>query len=206
VSSRFIAALSVAVALALPACSGLRSGVAPDHVYVLRTAPAAEGQAVVPGVLAVLRPALQPGLDTDRIALARAGNEIDYYAASRWGESLPRVVSAFAVQSLAGSGGFAHVVSAERTAVVSDYELLLTVRRFEADYAAGGLPVARVTLECVLTAGAPRRVVGRCDAEAAEPAGANRMGEIVAALERAAQRVLADIRTRAVATAQAARQ
>jgi ABC-type uncharacterized transport system auxiliary subunit len=188
----------------LAACSGLRSEDEPDRTYVLRAAPA-PGPATVPGVLAVLRPAVQPGLDTNRIMLTRDARELDHFAASRWGESLPRVLAALAVQSLAGGGGFANVVDSGRTAVTSDYELLLTVRHFEAAYdASGAAPVIQVAFECALTAGLPRRVLGRCDAAASEPAGENRMAAIVAAMERAAQRALAEVRAAAVAAAQSA--
>lgn len=190
--------LLAAIAVQLAACGGLTSRAEPDRIYVLHAAADTAAPAVG-GVLSVLRPAVQPGLDTDRIALTRAGNELDYYAASRWGGSLPRVIAALAVESLAG-GGFATVVDGTSGSVRSDFELLLTARHFEADHA-GGLPVARVSFECVLTSGSPRRVLGRCDAEVTEPARANRMGEIVAALERAAQRALAEVRSRAVAAA-----
>jgi len=187
----------------LVACGGLRSKAEPDLTYVLRAAPPASGPAAVPGVLAVLRPAVQPGLDTDRIMLTRAGQELDQFAASRWGESLPRVVAALAVQSLAGGGGFANVVESGSGAVASDYELLLTVRQFEAAYDGAGAPVIHVAFECALTAGAPRRVLGRCDAAAAEPADENRMTAIIAAMERAAQRALAEVRARAVTATEA---
>ncbi|HTQ37287.1 MAG TPA: ABC-type transport auxiliary lipoprotein family protein [Steroidobacteraceae bacterium] len=195
-----ITAIALLAAL-LAACSGLRSAAPPERTYLLRAAPAAAGPAAVPGVLAVLRPAVQPGLDTDNIMLTRAGQELDHFAASRWGEPLPRVIAALAVQSLAGGGGFANVVDAG-SAVASDYELLLTVRHFEAAYETEGAPpVIHVAFDCVLTTGSPRHVLGRCDAAASEPAADNRMAAIVAAMEGAAQRALADVRTAAVAAA-----
>jgi cholesterol transport system auxiliary component len=191
----------ILLAMVLAACSGLRSKDLPDQTYLLRTAPAT-GPAAVPGVLAVARPSVQPGLDTDRIMLTRNGQELDQFAGSRWGESLPRVITALVVQSLSGGGGFANVIEAGRGTVTSDYELLLTVRHFEAAYAAGSAaPVIHVALECTLVAGAPRRVLGRCDAAASEPATENRMAAIVAAMERAAQRALAEVRTAAAAQA-----
>lgn len=187
--------------LLLAACSGLTSKATPDQTYLLRAAPGT-GAPAVAGVLAVLRPAVQPGLDTDRIMLTRGGQQLDQFAASRWGESLPRVVAALAVESLAGGGGFATVVDAGRAVVASDYELLLTVRHFEAAYEDGNAPpTIRVAFECTLTAGVPRRVLGSCDADAEEPASDNRMSAIVAAMERAAQRALAGVRTAAVAAA-----
>jgi cholesterol transport system auxiliary component len=155
-------------------------------------------------VLRVPRPDVQPGLDSNRIALTRANNELDYFADSRWGESLPKVLGAFAVESLAHAGQFETVVSVEATSVPGDFDLLLTVRHFEAAYGAGA-PRSRVALDCVLLGGAPRRVLGRCDAEAEEPAGENRLGAIVGALQRAAQKAIADAGDRAAVTARAFR-
>lgn len=187
----------------LAACSGLTSKTEPDQTYVLRAAPAA-GAPAIAGVLAVLRPAVQPGLDTDRIMLTSAGQQLDQFAASRWGDSLPRVISAMAVESLAGGGGFATVLDAGRAAVTSDYELLLTVRHFEAAFGSSDSPpTIHVAFECALMAGTPRRIVGRCDGAAEEAASENRMSAIVSAMERAAQRALATVRTSAVAAAEA---
>jgi len=185
----------------LVACSGLTSKIQPDQTYLLRAAPGA-GAPAVSGVLAVLRPAVQPGLDTDRIMLTRPGQQLDQFAASRWGEPLPRVISALAVESLAGGGGFATVVDSSRTAVAANYELLLTVRHFEAAFDSdNAAPVIHVAFECVLAAGTPRKVIGRCDGAADEPAAENRMSAIVAAMEHAAQRALAGVRAAAVAAA-----
>lgn len=188
----------------LTACSGgLRSGAPPEQIYVLHAGAAATGTPL-PAVLAVPRPAVQPGLDTDRIALLRASNELDYFAASRWGDSLPRVVEALALQTLQGGDGFATTLSAERVALRGDFELLLTVRRFEAEYPVGdALPSAQVAIDCVLVTGLPRRVLGRCDGLATQPAADNRMGKIVDALDIAAQRALAEVRSKAVALARA---
>jgi len=187
----------------LAGCSGLRSGAKADQIYVLHAAPAAAGTPVA-AVLAVPRPVAHPGLDTDRIALLRSGNELDYYAASHYGESLTRVLGVIAVETLAGGEGFATAISADRAGVHSDYDLLLTVRRFEADYSGGKtLPTVQVAIDCMLVASSPRKVLGSCDGAASEAVGANRMSEIVAALERAAQFALADVRSKAVALARA---
>jgi ABC-type uncharacterized transport system auxiliary subunit len=189
--------------LLLSACSLFKSREAAPQVYLLRAAPTS-GAAAIPGVLTVLRPSVQPGLDTDLIMLTR-GQELDHFAGSRWGEPLPRVIATLAVQSLAGGGGFANVAEAGRAGVASDFELQLTVRHFEAAYENPALaPVIQVAFDCTLTAGAPRRVLARCDATASEPAQANRMAAIAAAMEKAAQRALGEVRSKAVAAANAA--
>lgn len=193
----------VLVAAALAGCGGLRSNAAPDQIYVLHAVRPAAAANVVPGVLVVPRLVVQPGLDTDRIALSRAGNELDFYAASRWGGNLSQVLGAFALQSMAG--GFATVSSGGQGVGAAAYELLLTVRHFEAAYGNDGAPEVRIALECLLVATAPRRVLGSCDTEVREPAGENRMAAIVMAFERGAQRAFGEVRTRAMAVATAAR-
>jgi ABC-type uncharacterized transport system auxiliary subunit len=201
-----IPVIAVASLALLAGCSGLlRNEEAPDRIYVLHAAPAAASGQPVAGVLSVPRLVVGPGLDTDRIALVRAGNEMDYYAASRYGDSLTRILSTLVLQSMRGGDGFATAVSTERAALPSDFELLLTVRRFEAEYTAAlSPPRAQVAIECLLVAGAPRRVLGNCDGVATEPAGADSMSEIVLALERATQKALAEVKTKAVALAKVA--
>lgn len=200
---------------ALAGCGGLKSNRPAEQVYVLHAAAAAAGAAAssgavtaggaVPGVLRVARPEVQPGLDTSRIALSRADNELDYFADARWGESLPKVLAAFAVESISRSGRFDTVVGATPASLPGDFDLLLTVRHFEAAYAGGASPAARVAFDCVLLGGAPRQVLGRCDAEASESAGDNRLGAIVSALQRAAQKAISDAGARAATLARAAR-
>lgn len=191
----------LAGAMLLAGCGALRSRSEPDRIYVLRAAPAA-GSVAVPGLLLVPRPAVQPGLDTDRIALTRPGNELDYYAASRWGAALPPVLAAFVVQSMQGS--FTTVSNAERGAGAGDFELLLTVRHFEAEYGEGGAPTVRVALDCLLVGRAPRRVLASCDAEVREPAAQNRMASIVAAFEAASRQALEQMREKVVSAARPA--
>ena len=195
-STRYLVPLCL---LLLAGCSGgLRSSREAEQIYVLRPATAgkAAGAAAeaVPGTLRVIRPEVQPGLDTSLITIVRGGNELDHLAASRWGASLSKVLTAFAVESLSRSGEFQLVVGTEPGSVQGNFELLLTVRHFEAVYAADGeAPTAHVAIDCMLTTGAPKRVLGRCDAEAQQAATDNRVGAIVTALEKAAQQAVATI-------------
>lgn len=197
-------ALVLTAGAVLAGCSLLRSDAEPDRIYALYPAPGVAVGAALPGVLQVPRPSVQPGLDTDRIALTRAGNELDFYAQSRWSGPLPQVLGALAVQSM--DGAFTTVTDSGRGAGAVDYELLLTARHFEAEYGAnGGAPEVRVALECLLVATSPRRVLARCDAEVRESAGENRMAPIVGAFERAVQRALEEVRVKVAAAAAAQR-
>lgn len=191
-----LARMGVLSAMAvLAACGGLSSKAEPEQFYVLHAARAAGAAAALPGTLVIPRPAVQPGLDTFRIALTRAGNELDFFALSRWSEALPEVLGAFAVQSMAGT--FTTVTALDRNVGAADFELLLTARNFEARYEEGSrAPVVRVAFDCLLTGTRPRRVLGSCDVEVEEPASDNRMSAIVAAFERGAQRALDEIRSK----------
>lgn len=192
--------LVVGAGAVLAACGGLKSNAGADRLYVLNAANGPLGGATVAGTLIISRPRVQPGLDTYRIALTRADNELDYYALSRWGESLPEVLDAFVVQSLAGS--FATVTGVDRSVGPADFELLLTARHFEARYAEGSSgPVVRVAFDCLLVDTTPRRTLGSCNVDVEEPAADDRMSAIVSAFERGAQRALGEIRSKAQALA-----
>ena len=195
------AGLSAAiVGASLAGCGGgLKSNKPAEQIYVLKPAVAAAATAsVATAMLVVARPTVQPGLDTSNIALTRAGNRLDYFAGSRWGASLSQVVGALAVESLFASGKFASVTDDTHGASGAGFELVLTVRHFEAQYAADDeAPMARVDFECMLIARPPRTTVGRCDSQASVPASGNRMAAIVAALETAAQRALGDVAQKA---------
>jgi ABC-type uncharacterized transport system auxiliary subunit len=188
----------VPLVLLMAGCSGgLKSDAPVEQIYVLHAAaPAVPVEGAVAGVLVVPRPFVHPGLDSDRIALSRAGNQLEFYARSRWGASLPRVIGALAVE--AAQGSFGSVLSGDQVAARGDYELLLTVRHFEADYAAAGAaPQVHVAIDCLLSQGSPRRILGSCSAEVQQSATENRLGPVVAALEAAAQLALNEVTARA---------
>ena len=182
---RILVALS-AVAL-LAACGGLTSRSPAEQLYVLHPAVGAVEGPRVEATLQLLRPVANPGLDTARIALVQPGNRLDYFAGGRWAGSLEQVVESLLVQTLRGSGRFAQVAS-DGAGMGADLVLAVTLRRFEMEYAASGAaPVAKVRLECTLSSRRTHQQLRGFDIEAAVPAEANRLGSVVAALEKAAQ-------------------
>ena len=181
--------------LCVAGCSGgLRSSAPAEQIYVLRPVPGpAPATARVEVTLQLLRPLAQPGLDTARIALLRSGNRLDYFAGGRWAGSLPEVVQSLLAQSLRQSGRFAQV-STDAAGMAPDFVLAVTVRHFEAWYDAGdGVPAAHVMLECTLSSRHEHRQVASFDVAAQVPADANRLGAVVAALERAAREATAGV-------------
>ena len=184
-SLRLLVAFSAAALLA--GCGGLTSRSPLEQLYVLHPAAGPVDGPRVDATLQVLRPLAQPGLDTARIALVQPGNRLDYFAGGRWAGSLEQVSESMLVQALRGSGRFAQVAS-DGAGMGADLVLAVTLRRFEAEYAApGAIPVAKVRFECTLSSRRTHAQVAGFDVEASVPADANRLGSVVAALEKAAQ-------------------
>ncbi|MDE2251546.1 MAG: membrane integrity-associated transporter subunit PqiC [Gammaproteobacteria bacterium] len=174
-------------------CAGLHSNRAVTQTYVLAP-PAASAPAGPPGAvtLQVLRPLAAPGLDTDQIALLRAGQRLDYYAASRWPAALPDLLQTLAVDALRTSGRF-RAVQPDATAFAADDVLQIEIRHCEAVYAAEAAPVVRVELLATLGHQGDRALIGTVSAASEIPAGANRMQAVVAAFQEAVNRALAQL-------------
>jgi cholesterol transport system auxiliary component len=193
--------LTAAVAaLLLSGCTVLKSNAQPDQTYALRPAPAPATSRPAPVGVQLLRPSIEPGLDSIRIALSRPGNRIDYYAVARWTGTLSDVWQSLAAQRFRASGAFANV-DTDRGGFGAQYVVAVTVRRFEAEYGADDQapPTARVLLECTVGDRAERRTITSFDIATQAPASANRQGAVVEALERAANDALTQLIERSAA-------
>jgi cholesterol transport system auxiliary component len=186
--------LPVLAMLALGGCSGLLTGRSATPVtYVLRPAMAAEavsaaaassGPVSAPS-LQVQRVAVAPGYARDEILLTQPDRRLDVYAASRWPDVLPVVVERLVVDALRQHGAWS-VVHDAAAPFAADQLLRVTVRRFDAEYAAaGGPPTVRVVLDATIARRGDRAVLAAFTAEASSAAAEDRMSAIIAAFERA---------------------
>jgi ABC-type uncharacterized transport system auxiliary subunit len=184
--------------LPLAACTGslFKTKVAPPTLYLLSAGnadPAPASSAPPPALsadLAVLKPRVRAGLDTDRIAAVYPDRHLDYFADARWSGPLDEVIQDLVVQVFHSRAGMRNV-SGDVSAFSSAYWLELTVTDFEAEYSdAGGPPTVRVHLQARIGSSAERRIIARFEADAAKPAAANRMTAIVAAYNEAANDAL----------------
>ena len=142
-------------------------------------------------IVQVGRVTAAPGYATESILATLPDRRLEVFAASRWPESLPRVVENLALQALRAAGVAAHGAAAP---VAPTHLLAVTVSRFDADYRdMSAAPVARVALEVTVLRRADRHVLGVFTVQSAVAAEANRMGPIVAALEAAARQALSDL-------------
>lgn len=190
--------------VALSGCGGLfRSNARPDQVYYLRGS-ALDKASVAADPLAtslrVVRPTAAPGLDSPQIVLLQSDRRMSFYLASRWPASVPNVVESLAIEKLRGSGMW-QSVSDSTSSFPSDYVILVTIRRFEADYTGGGpAPDVHVVFDCAVGKREGREVVGSFLAEGSAQAGANRLGAVVAAFETATNTALDSMAIQTAAT------
>ena len=189
----------------LAACAGslFKNKAAPPTMYMLdatRSAPAGDPPGdKLPADLAILRPRVRAGLDTERIAALYPDRRMDYFADVRWSGPLDEVLQDLAVQEFLNSG--LRNVSADASVFASAYWLEIEVTDFQAEYlAAGGAPTVRVRLQARIGNSGDRHVLARFEPDVHEAAADNRMSAIVDAYNRAADKALTDIAAGVVAT------
>lgn len=195
---RGAAAAAVLLCLALSGCSGLfHSNAKPEQIYYLRSPatpapPAAAGAAAgprpasgTPLSLRVIRPIADPGLESTHIMLVQADHRMNFYSGSRWPAPAPEMIEALAVQTLRASGEWASVEDSS-SPFPADYLLQMHVRRFEADYTAGGAaPSVQVVLDCTVGRRQGREVLATFTVAGTAVASTNHLGQVVGAFEQA---------------------
>jgi len=204
---RGLLALMMILAI-LGGCAGslFKTQVAPPTMYLLSAELPSDAGGTVPGgaeraELAVLRPRVRTGLDTERIAALYPDRRLDYFADARWSGPLDEVLEDLAVQLFHSRAGLVDV-SGESSAFASQYWLEIQVADFQAEYARGGAapPTAHVHFLATIGSSRDRTVIARFEAQALEPASSNRMSAIVDAYNRAANKALLQIAAGCAAT------
>lgn len=207
---RVHAAAGLAVcATLLGGCTLLHSSAPLEQTYYLRAAPA-EGDVAAPPAdapsLRVARPLTAPGLDTVHIVLVQADHRMNFYTGSRWPAPLADVVEALMLQTMRASGNWSSV-EGSTSGFPTNYLLQCSVRRFEADYTAGGsAPSAQVVLDCLIGRREGREVLATFSVTGSAAAAANRMSDVVAAFEQASRSALAALSQQVFAAARTDRE
>ncbi|HTB87203.1 MAG TPA: ABC-type transport auxiliary lipoprotein family protein [Steroidobacteraceae bacterium] len=189
------------LAVTLTACAGslFKNKAPPPTMYMLgATRKAAAGDPPGdnhPVDLAVLRPRVRAGLDTDRIAALYPDRHMDYYADVRWSGPLDEVLQDLTVQQFHVNPELRNV-SADISVFASTYWLEIEVMEFQAEYSTSGAPpTVHVHFQARLGNAGDRHVLARFEPDVHEPAADNRMSAIVDAYNRAADQALSDIAT-----------
>ncbi len=202
--------LLICALLALTGCSGLLHSTAPAvQLYVLGAPqlvtvvfdadrPAPPGSAPLPAAptLRIDRPQAGPGLNTDRIALLRPGNRLDYYAGSRWSAPLTELVSDLE-RTVFRSDALLAAVADDRSSFNTDYLLQTSIDRFTAEYQdESGAPTIHVDLHGLLIRRADGSLVGSFAVSQSVMAKENRMSGVVTAFSQAAQQAVIDVQAK----------
>ena len=181
-------ASSLLAVLVLAGCGGVfDSKLTPPQAFVLRLPPrAVQTSATTPaGSVLLQRPEAGPGLDSDRIALLRTDQRFDFYAASLWAAPAPDLVESVIVDALREGGAFSAVFD-DSAPFAPQYDLRVTLRRFEADYSqGGGAPTVHVVLDCTLGRHRDRVLLASFTAKGAAAASEDRLAAVVAAFQSA---------------------
>jgi cholesterol transport system auxiliary component len=189
-------ALVPAAVVWLASCTGslFSSKAVPPVVYLLSAGPGSPGTgAQIPADLAVLKPRVRTGLESDRIAVLYADRHLDYLADARWSGPLGEVLQDLAVQELHSHVNL-RTVSTDGSVFASAYWLEFEVADFQAEYtSAGTAPVVRVRFLARIGSSGDRHILGQFSASAQQPAAENRLNSIVDAYARASDAALAQI-------------
>ena len=182
------------VALVLAACSGLTQSDKPAlNVWWLQPvsgAPAADTVAA-PSTL-VLELDVVPGLDTDKVLALSSDAQLKPYAGARWAEALPELAASLFTRSLESTGRFGVLRRGRAGAAAADCELRLEVDQFFADLAADGRTrgvSVGITGEYRCKAAESRGLEARAYVDVGE----ERMSAIVAAFQKALDKVTLDL-------------
>jgi cholesterol transport system auxiliary component len=169
----------------------------PSPPQLYRLAPAADDAPHVPVVhaqLVVVTPEASDSLDTERIALTRNQETLDYFAGSAWTDRVPRLLQGLLVDAFENTGRIAAVGFGSGD-INPDYLLETNLRDFQARYTGSGdqPPTIVVRLDAELVRMPDRRVVGDMLVTKEVSAGRNDLNSIVAAFDTATGEVIAQI-------------
>lgn len=155
--------------------------------------------------LAVATPSAAPGLDSERIALRKGANALDYYADAKWPDRLSLLWRSVAIQALDNSRRFASVTQ-QSSGLSADYHLLTELRDFQAEYRdSGAAPVIRLKITATLVSLPDHRIIATQSFERSQPAHSNTMDSVITAFDTAAGEVLKAMADHFAAAAKPAR-
>lgn len=127
--------ITLVLSFLLTACSTLlTSNDNVQHFYVLNSVEEFISLTPAPLRLNIQRPVMLDWLDTDRIMLRHAQNQVDYYAEARWASNAGDMLGTVITQSLKNNH-VANNIFYQGSEMNSDYLLVVEITRFQADYA-----------------------------------------------------------------------
>ena len=179
--------------LILAGCSVLERAEKAPSLYVLKPVPAGVNIASdrpTPEI-AIRKPEIEPGLNTEKIAVLKADRTLDFISGAEWAAQLEDVLASFLQASYENKLPLNSVVEEDYQSA-ADWDLMTTVRDFQAEYSgyeASEPPVIRVTFLMTLRDRNNGETLNKLVLSRAVPARANTETEIVSAFEQALREV-----------------
>ena len=187
-------AAALSLAFLLVACAGMLPGSgAPPDLYTLT--PKSTYSADLPTVTwqpAIEVPVAAESLNNSRIALRHDPLSLLYYKGARWTERAPVMVQTLLIESFENSGKIV-AVARKATDIRADYVLKTDLREFQAEYDAGGAPVAHVRLNAKLVVMPKRAIIASKTFESSVQAAGSNVSQVIAAFDLALGRTLKQI-------------
>lgn len=193
-----IVMVAAAAALVAGCFGGLKNEAPSPRIYRVDAPDVGTGHAL-DADLSIVVERTAPGLDGEGIAGRWPGGRLDYVANARWADDVTRMLQSALVESLQDSGRL-RSVQGDAGRFPATHTLVIEVRRFEADYTAGGVPVAEVALAVTLGRNSDRHVLASFIAASRESAAENRQASLVAALDAAFGRAASEVAARSFET------
>ena len=187
-------AAALSLVLLLAACSvNLPGSGAPPDLYTLTPKSTYSGDLpTVTWQLAVEVPVAAESLNNSRIALRHDPLSLRYYKGARWTERAPVMVQTLLIESFENSGKIV-AVARKATDIRADFVLKTDLREFQAEYDAGGAPVAHVRLNAKLVIMPKRAIIASETFESSVQADGTGIAQAVAAFDTALGKTLKQI-------------
>jgi len=182
----------LAVPAGLAACTGPLGGGSPPQLYTLtpvKDFPPTLSRSTAQ--LLIEAPSAPGGLDSERIALKKTANSVDYFAGAAWTDRAPIVVQSLLVESFENTGKIA-AIDRESLALRADFVLEPDLRDFTAIYSGADMAVVRVRIAFKLVRLPEKQIVGLHTSTADAPTTENSVPAVVQAFDTALHQVIGD--------------
>ena len=170
------------LACLLPAVLLAGCGILPDKTPISLYSPPVvvrpdPSWPAVRGQLVVQRPNAEGLLDSPRIVVQPTPGEVQVYKGAIWADAAPDLLQTAVIHALEDSGKLTGV-GRRGSGVAGDYELLMDIRHFDANYAAGAAPSAVIDVQANLVLGQENKVVASQLFHASAPAAGTQIPEV----------------------------
>ncbi len=152
--------------------------------------------------LVIAKPTAARVVDSPRISVRPTPGELQVYKGASWAQPATDMLQDAVQRTLEDSGRIPAVSSAD-AGILADYRLVMDIRRFESDYAAGSSPAATIEVAAKIVQNRSQRVVASRTFLQTEGAAGTDTGSVAQAFGIALSRITGEIAGWTLASGQA---